>query len=181
MKKLIAILVIALLAMPALCAKEMVLGKFTDEKGQTKPIKWTVLSESKGTALLLCKDSLGRKQYNEISQKTSWEESTVCKYLNGEFLKKCFTKAERQKILKKEGIKVRLLTVKEAEKYLKKDKTCFNIFDKDKRPVWWWLKDSGVDEIHAAFVEPEGTINKDGFGVATAHPELRPVIAVKTK
>ena len=173
MKKLIAVLVIALMALPALCAKQIIMGKYKDDKGQTKAIRWIVLEETNGTALLLCRDSLGRKQYNEISQKTSWEESSVCKYLNGDFLHKCFTK--------KEGFKVRLLTVKEAEKYLKKDLTCFNLFDKDRRPVWWWLRDSGVDEIHAAFVEPEGRINKEGFGVATAHPELRPVIVVKTK
>ncbi len=64
-----------------------------------EPIEWTVLDVQDGKALLLSRYGLDAKPYNTEDTDVTWEKCTLRSWLNGEFLNKAFSKAERSAIL----------------------------------------------------------------------------------
>lgn len=98
---------------------------------------------------------------------TSWEESSLCKWLNNDFLNSAFSSEEQDMILLSDVTadenpehkgtnkgydaddKVFLLSIKEVEKYFNSDKDrgckpmrhaiCNGVLiDEDKGQCWWW-------------------------------------------
>ena len=72
------------------------------ESGRDKtPIEWQVLEvdEAVGRALLVSRYGLESKPYHKSKTGVSWETCSLRKWLNEDFLKKAFTKAEQDAIL----------------------------------------------------------------------------------
>ncbi len=63
-----------------------------------EPIKWRVLSNKKGTVLLLSEYGLDDQKYNEKYVDITWEECTLRTWLNDTFLKSAFNAKERKLI-----------------------------------------------------------------------------------
>ena len=66
------------------------------ENGEEKPILWDVLDIQDGKALLVSTYGLDCKAYDEESEMTLWEISTLRKWLNSQFLDTAFTEQEKQ-------------------------------------------------------------------------------------
>jgi len=61
-------------------------------------IEWLVLDKQDGKLLLLSKDALDCKMYNERSERVTWETCTLRNWLNGTFYNTAFSTAERGRI-----------------------------------------------------------------------------------
>ena len=70
----------------------------TTEAGYFKyePIKWRVLQSENGEAFLLSDVILDNQNYNE--DYSTWEESSLRSWLNGEFMNRAFSDEEKEKI-----------------------------------------------------------------------------------
>ena len=66
---------------------------------ESTPIEWIVLEKKNDKALLISKEGLHMKLYNDSKKNVTWETCTLRAWLNNEFLKKAFTKKERKVIL----------------------------------------------------------------------------------
>lgn len=133
---------------------------------------WLVLKREKGRMLLLMKDVLEPgEQYHEEIRAITWEKCTLRKWLNEDFYN-TFTPEEQARILethlknpgnKKYGTKggkdtddkIFLLSLDEAKEYMTKDKRVADA-------GWWWLRSPGSDQITAAGVDSDGSLDTDG-------------------
>ena len=61
---------------------------------KVEPIKWRILSESNGTALLLCESIIASKRYDD--SKNDYETSEIRTWLNNEFLNTAFSNIEKE-------------------------------------------------------------------------------------
>ena len=99
-----------------------------------KKIEWLVLEEDDESMTLLSKDILGAMPYNKDGSGTTWEKSSIRKYLNSDFYEKIFSNEEKEKILNSELVnnenpdtktsggentsdKVYLLSIDDVKKY----------------------------------------------------------------
>ena len=80
-------------------------GKYMQERDSEKkqPIKWIVLEKGDGgySALLLSEEVLAHMPFNKSAKSgTTWENSSLRKWLNDDFLKSAFSKDEQKMIAK---------------------------------------------------------------------------------
>ena len=100
-------------------------GKYSYETdGSGRSVEWIVLEvHDDGSALILSRNVIDNISYNDKLEETSWETSSIRKWLNEDFYNKAFSTDEKKLIketyLKEEGTKDRIfmLSSKEAEKY----------------------------------------------------------------
>ena len=64
-----------------------------------EPIEWEVLAVEGGRALVISKYALDFKAYNDVITDITWENSSLRRWLNGEFFSNAFTAAEQNQIL----------------------------------------------------------------------------------
>ena len=95
-----------------------------DKEGTEKPIEWQILEKYEdGTALILTRNVIDNISYNDRLEETSWETSSIRKWLNEYFYSKAFSENEKKLIketyLHEEGTKdnIFMLSREEAEKY----------------------------------------------------------------
>ncbi len=75
-------------------------GRYPQGKdGKLLAIKWEILDERDGSALLLSKCALAVKPFHEAYTDVTWESCALRKWLNGEFLSTAFSAAEKSRIL----------------------------------------------------------------------------------
>ena len=67
-----------------------------------KPIEWQILAMYGNIALVVSKYALDSKPYNRYNELVSWEDSTLRKWLNNDFLNMAFTVEEQRAILETE-------------------------------------------------------------------------------
>ena len=70
-----------------------------DPDNGPEPIRWIVLEERDGKQLLLAKDLLDKRRYNEEYGDITWAECDLREWLNNEFLQAAFTEEEQAAIL----------------------------------------------------------------------------------
>lgn len=63
---------------------------------KVEPIKWRILSEENGTALILCESIIANKRYDDSSN--NYMNSEIRAWLNGEFYNKAFTALQQELI-----------------------------------------------------------------------------------
>ncbi len=138
-------------------------GTYNDET-----IEWLVLDKKDSKALVISKDVLFQKEYNDERSNVTWETCTLRSYLNNDFYNLVFTEEEKKLIAKskienpdnpEDGTKggndtedyIFLLSVDEASKYFKtdKDRSCGEK---------WWLRSPGWRQDYAACVDYSGGI-----------------------
>ncbi|MBR1454471.1 MAG: hypothetical protein IJ593_07475, partial [Lachnospiraceae bacterium] len=107
-----------------------------DEKSE--PIEWIVLEKSNNKALLLSKYVFTNHTYNDDYVDITWENSTIRKWLNSEYINTIFSKKEQGSILTTDVInndnakygtkggnntkdKLFLLSIDEVNKYFSSD------------------------------------------------------------
>src|SRR5574344_486799 len=62
-------------------------------------IRWKVLAKENGKILLISKYALDCKPYHKNSCNVTWEECTLRKWLNSEFINNAFSEEEQQIIV----------------------------------------------------------------------------------
>ena len=115
---------------------------FIDDNKTKEPIEWRVLEVSNDKALLITKDAIDCKRYNNGLEDITWEECSLRHWLNNEFINQAFSKEEQNKIIltnlsnpnnarfgawggNNTQDKIFLLSIDEAEKYFKyEDRVC---------------------------------------------------------
>jgi hypothetical protein len=156
---------------------------------QGKIIQWDVLANMDDKALLISQEVILRKKYHERNENITWENCTLRKWLNSDFLREAF--GERQQSMFNEGSlknaenqnygtdggnstrdKVFLLSIDVARKYFKDDTSRIAKFQG--KEAWWWLRSPGYDSLFAAGVYSDGSVLAHGNRVHLAHGGVRP-------
>ena len=154
---------------------------------------WLVLEERDGRALLLMRDILEKRPYNEAEGKTSWEACTLRAWLNGAFYNS-FGQADRGRIAEtavrgsgnreyrvKAGGDTRdrvfLLSLEEAKLYFTDDAARV-VRGENGREAWWWLRSPGFNRYLAAVVTGGGSLGCAGSGVNYYDRGVRPAMWV---
>lgn len=151
--------------------------------------EWLVLDKQNGKVLLISKDCLDTKPYNEEYEPVTWETCTLRQWLNGEFINGAFAEKEKALICDtylqnpdnpKEGTdggndttdKVFLLSIDEAEKYF--DNTVARRAGATDYAIangigmtgsggsYWWLRSPGSVNDRAASVSYDGYVEESG-------------------
>ncbi|MCL2299380.1 MAG: DUF6273 domain-containing protein [Firmicutes bacterium] len=154
--------------------------------------EWLVLEERDGKALLLLKDILEMRPYNEALTDTSWESCTLRLYLNGSFYKS-FGEADRARIAETAVINsesadygtaggsgtkdhIFLLSLAQAKLYFPGDDA--RVARENGAARYWWLRSPGLEPILAATVGSDGALGYAGTGVDYTNRGVRPAMWV---
>ena len=160
--------------------------------------RWLVLEERGGSALLLMRDILEKRPYNEaegdMEKRTSWEDCTLRAWLNGAFYGR-FSQADRERIVetavqgsgnREYGSKagkgtqdrIFLLSLEEAKLYFPDDAARAARAPDGGRAAWWWLRSPGLEDNLAAVVTADGNLGYAGSGVNYYDRGVRPAMWV---
>ena len=170
---------------------------------QAQDIKWIVLERNGDKALVISKYIIDRQKFNEISENTCWERSTIRKWLNEQFYNIAFSNQEKSKILTttvknspnpQHGTssgndtldKIFLLSVDEVKKYFKADsdtKCQVTLFAKNKGAYcdgayfgYWWLRTTGQYVQNASYVFYTGGVSLMGYDASGMIFGVRPAM-----
>ena len=168
------------------------LGRYKERE-----IEWKVLYKDYESMLLICSAGLDVKKFDAKS--SSWEKSSLRKWLNGDFIKS-WNEGDRKKLIpykykgSKENDKVFLLNTGDAASLFKNDKeriaeageaalkNSAKTGGKPPKDVfygWWWLQSEGLMKGRAAVVVPDGIIMFSGIDPASFGIMVRPAVWVK--
>jgi hypothetical protein len=158
-------------------------------------IYWRVLDVQGRQALLISKDALESRPYNESAAAATWETCSLRAYLNGEFLNTHFSTEEQGRIVLSTVAndnnpeydtpggsdtedKVFLLSIDEAERYFASD------YDRSAdgsygTSAWWWLRSPGGALSRAASVNYGGSVDSYGDDV-NLDRLVRPALWINT-
>lgn len=156
-------------------------------------IDWIVIAKEGNKYLLITKDVIDVRAYNEEAVTVTWAESSIRNWLNGEFSEIAFSDSELAKInITKNGEsedKVFLLSAEEVEKYLSDDiapgsPTAYAAYKNPHLNEYegdtcrgWWLRDlSG--SYDASVVDENGKVCQDGYQINDIYVGVRPAIWV---
>lgn len=165
-------------------------------------IEWIVLEVKNGKVLVISKYTLDCQPYNTSFKEVTWENCTLRKWLNSEFLNIAFSNTEKTTIPKitvsadknpEESTtpgnatqdKVFLLSITEAIKYLSyinsiqckpTDYAVANGAYIDRNLGWWWLRSPGYDQYAAALVIYNRGISYGGLSVHCLNGAVRPAM-----
>lgn len=156
---------------------------FYSENGEKKPVEWIVLEETQQDMLLISLYGLEAIAFD--SNSNNWEPSSLRAWLNGDFKKEAFAKAEQSKI---QG-DITILDIDEVRKYFGETADQLKptpyaaargaFISRDDGSTWWWLRSQGAQPNMAAFVYNDGTLFPDGSLVSRDNGAVRPVIRIK--
>ena len=182
-----------------------------DTKNGAEDIEWRVIDETDDAVLLFSVYGLDCQQYHKVNEPVTWETSSIRKWLNNDFLNAAFSEEQQTNILTADvpsddnpdhdtdpgndtRDKVFLLSIDEAERYLKSEEECRCVPTNyaisrgveratkkhaNGRAGTWFLRTPGLDETMAAYVSSAGKIRHMGYSVASMYVATRPAIWVK--
>ena len=166
-----------------------------------KPMPWIVLEKKDGKALVISKYVFDCQAYHSIFYKVKWNDTSICKWLNGEYAERYFTQLEKEKIHpvyidkeatlfmeeKEDTVKNTLffLSIEESVKYFKtpQDRTArITAFGK-RKIMWatfdvyahWWLRSLTQDVLGkgTTYVRLDGEIqNHGGYILSNSYDEF---------
>lgn len=159
-----------------------------DEDGKEVPLSWRILRLEGDKALIITENPIKNRSYHNSREEITWEDCSLRKWLNGEFLRDSFTDRERGMIAQvcnqnpdnevygtKGGNptwdRVFALNMDEAKLYFRSDK--------DRRAGkrgWWWLRSPGSGSRHAADIGHRGNVNECGYCVDISSGSARPAL-----
>lgn len=173
------------------------------------PIEWIILTKENNSVMVISREGLETRPYNESSAYVTWEDCTLRKYLNEQFVKKCFNQEEKDKIIEMLVVnndnteygnrggndtrdKMFLLSVDEADKLFNSNKSreCVAAryaknsgakVNPDLGTSWWWLRSPGDDNRLAADVYYDGRINRTGASIYSRSGVVRPAMWIALK
>lgn len=171
-------------------------------------IEWRVLDKQDNKLLVISEKGLDAKPYNEEWVNTTWEQCTLRKWLNSDFLAEAFTSDEQAMIQTTKvaagenpaygtypGIdtedKVFLLSIDEANQYFDSvdDRICYPTDYAVSKECWindsgscqWWLRSPGAGSAGAAGVGYEGDVFKYGDYVILSYYAVRPAMWINVE
>lgn len=169
-----------------------------DNARRKEPVKWLVLSEKGNNALLISKYALDCKPFNQKRCNITWEECTLRKWLNSEFINNTFSEEEKRIIAltkndtrnsKTTEDKVFLLSIEEADKYLtKKVRKCNPTIHAKYSALWhdeynnccWWLRYPGIYKRFTSYAHGDNLCGYSSF-VNDYNYAVRPCLWVNNK
>ena len=159
-------------------------------------IEWIVVAVAQGKVLLMSKDILFDSSFNSYESSTSWESSTLRKYLNDTseygFLGKSFSKGELDSIIGSVVVsedstvygthggentvdRVFLLSLSELTQFSTSAEERVALHDG--KTHYWWLRTPGEDMSKVTVVSPSGLVYRSGLDASTVHG-VRPAMWV---
>ena len=183
-------------------------GAYRQNGANPEAVEWKVLDIKDGKALLISKYGLDSKRYHVARKDVTWENATLRKWLNEEFLNTAFSDSEKAMIPTvtvsadrnptydtNQGNatqdKIFLLSVSEAKKYFANDderKCQFTAFAKKNgmksgltNGCDWLLRTSGYKPNTAANVSTSGYVTEIGNFVSVSSYAVRPSLWVDMK
>lgn len=185
---------------------QLALGRFEQDdesENGTEEIVWTVLEVQEDQALLLSLRCLDTQPYHDVLHgQTTWAESTLRTWLNGEFCDAAFSETE-QKLLTETELenkdnptyrtpggentqdRVFLLSLDEVRTYLPGELMRANVTDyasnrgcfrNASKNGWWWLRSPGVYSRDACYVDADGKIFEYGYIIHRQGWAVRPAM-----
>jgi len=154
------------------------------------PYEWQVLAVENNRALIITKDVVEKRAYNEELTDVTWETCTLRSYLNGAFCDQ-FSAEEKARIIDTELAnddsvewnteggnnttdKVFLLSLDEVDKYFKDDASRAATLNGE--AWWWWLRSPGYGSDFAADVYYDGGVYDYGIYVYYVPYGVRPAL-----
>lgn len=154
---------------------------------QDEPLEWGVLAQEGSRRLLISRESVARKAFNDEFDITYWETASLRRWLNDDFYMDAFSKAERAKIMETQVVnadnamyrtdagndtvdRIFLLSIAEAEIYRS---VCMDWFKS--ADCSFWLRSPGCSRIDAAHVTMGGGIDEMGTNIDW-DADVRPVM-----
>lgn len=179
-----------------------------DPAAAPEPIEWIVLETGGKSAKLISRYGLTAKAYDEPPRRpVTWENCTLRRWLNGEFLQTAFTEAEQERLAvvtveaeagpfyaeRNDTLdKVFLPETDEAEQYfgnnaericIPTEKAAAEGVYTGKNPgegCWWWLRTPGISMPDFICVtDADGSFDEDGFPAETFEANGNGNIAVR--
>lgn len=157
-------------------------------------LEWLVVKKEGNRELLLAKESVGQKPYNDVFEDITWEQCTLRQWLNGEFYNETFSEEEKAMIEVTRVInednpeygtqggndtddKVFLLSHSEVWEYFGADAE--DAQEKRAMGEWWWTRSVGYHNSRFIYVRPDGMSPDTGYDVHI-YGAVRPAIWVQT-
>lgn len=166
-------------------------------------IEWLVLARENNRLLVISRYALDYEPYNKNFTNVTWETCTLRTWLNDNFLKAAFSRAEQAMIPtvtvsadknpdrstnpgNATQDKVFLLSIPEVNRYFTSDgakkcqptayakQQCFSMFDNGF--CWWWLRSPGYRQDYAASVFIDGGVYESGSYVFDDDNAVRPAL-----
>lgn len=178
-----------------------------DSRGNMRKISWLIIDKfDDGTGLLMTKYGIDTKKFNNDGGSTNWEECSLRKWLNEDFLSQAFTEKESEGIMpstietpNKKGLMsflkktittkdlVFLLSAEEAETFFANDgkrKTLPTAWalqnlaycDEGNDKACWWWLRSPGKSASRVACVCVGSVNEDGELADFSGNSIRPVI-----
>lgn len=154
------------------------------------PIEWLVLEKKGNRLFIVSKNIILFKPFNEKLQAITWEESSIRKWLNDDFLQEAFTDDEFNKIQTTRvktsddwnsnsnggnatNDKIFLLSKEEILNYfeLPTERLCKSLNQDEYSP--WWLRNMGSGQFSTSHITSEGEFfsqnaKRDNYGIRCA-------------
>ncbi|MCI7619072.1 MAG: toll/interleukin-1 receptor domain-containing protein [Firmicutes bacterium] len=181
------------------------IGTFGEYGGE--PVEWRVLDKDGNKVLIITDKIIDAKPYNDEWSGITWENCSLRKWLNEEFISTAFTEKEKEAVLetniknednqgygtnggKNTKDKVFLLSIEEVEKYFSSDNDRQSEGTKYAKTTalcvdncgysWWWLRSPGRDASDAATVLSGGGVYAPGDMVYHDVYGIRPALWIDT-
>lgn len=168
----------------------VIFGKY-EQNGKAddgaEALEWIVLEKQDDKLLLISRYCIDTKPINSTRTDVAWTDSTLCTWLNGDFVNTVFSAEEAASIIEKDGIRVSMLSATDALNYYKYDSwraatateyAVANGARVENGYCWWWLTDKGTVANSSSYVHFDGTVQSKGFAVDYDAVALRPIIWV---
>jgi len=156
-------------------------GSWSAGSGKSEPIEWIVLSQRDGTALMISRYPVCRRAYAGKSGETGcWQDSSLRRWLNTDFLNSAFTPQERSRIIAEDD-SVFLLSREEADEYFEDDIHRVLRDKNDEVCSWWCRNDDAPDSAcEVPVVDGYGSVcgGEDGVPADDTGVSVRPCVRV---
>lgn len=183
-------------------------GTYQQNSSQKEPISWIVLKVEGDKALLLSKDLLSARPWDETGNNLTWDNSGIRQWLNNKFLNTAFSKEEIDDIIpteldnsdqhgygtpsgKNTTDKVFLLSVKEFDDLVKSARhetaspTKLAIkegaYTNDQGHSAWWLRSPGMTNDSPAYLSSAGELGTRAHKATEKVIGIRPAVWIKIK
>lgn len=170
---------------------------------RSNSLEWVVIDRTNDSALVICKNIIDCKKFNESYGETSWDKCTLRSWLNNEFIKNSFAQFEKDKIhtthlpsTKNPTYKTQrgestydrifLLSIDEVNKYFsssEKTKCIVTPLAKKNGAYcdtfnygYWWLRTTGEYSNEASYIFYIGGVSTKGYDATGTIFGVRPAM-----